>query len=156
MKDWQVPFHIIPARALSGRPRSVPVADLESRDWWAEFDLPDYEARLFLVAPLTLATSDHVLWGNEDTNRVDVWLHGGQPVRITAAVDVRKLDSKFGAMLLVFVKSAEAVLVRSDGLVVDATISAYSGALRNSDAWKYASDPAAWIAAQKAAGESLE
>ena len=49
----------------------------------------------------------------------------------------------------------DAVLVRDDGLVVEPNINAYSGALRSASAWKYANDPAAWIAAQKARGEDL-
>jgi hypothetical protein len=62
-----------------------------------------------------------------------------------ARVDVRRLDSKFGAALLQFVRTADAVLVRSDGLVVEPTIAAYAGALRNSAAWKFANDPAAQL-----------
>jgi hypothetical protein len=61
---------------------------------------------------------------------------------VTARVDVRRLDSKFGAMLLQFVRTANAVLVRSDGLVVEPLVGAFAAALRSSDAWRFANDPA--------------
>jgi hypothetical protein len=67
---------------------------------------------------------------------------------VTARVDVRRLDSKFGAALLLFVRAADALLVRRDGAVVESTINAYAGALRSSAAWRYASEPGASLAAQ--------
>jgi hypothetical protein len=40
------------------------------------------------------------------------------------------------------------VLVRKDGLVVEPQIASFAAALRGSKAWQYASDPAAFLAAQ--------
>ena len=65
-----------------------------------------------------------------------------------ARVDVRRLDSKFGAALIQFVRSAGAVLVRADGLVVEPVISEYVAALRSSDAWRFASDPMTFLRSQ--------
>ena len=65
---------------------------------------------------------------------------------MTACVDVRRLDARFGAMLLQFARIADAVLVRRDGLVVEPLVGAFGAALRSSDAWKYANDPAASFA----------
>ena len=76
--------------------------------------------------------------------------------KVMVRVDVRRLDPKFGAALLLFVRAANGVLVRRDGLVVEATINAYTGALRRSRAWRYASDPLAWLAAQAATGEDAD
>jgi hypothetical protein len=70
-----------------------------------------------------------------------------------ARVDVRRLDSKFGAALLDFVRKAGAVLVRSDGLVVEPIIAAYAAALRSSVAWRFANDPAAFWAAHSASDD---
>ena len=75
-------------------------------------------------------------WGEEDGNRVDVWSADGEVSTVTARVDVRRLDSKFGAALLAFVRAIGAVLIRQDGLVVQPTINAYSGALRSSTAMR--------------------
>ena len=60
--------------------------------------------------------------------------------------DVRRLDSKFGAALIEFVRKFGALLVRRDGLIVEPTIAAYAGALRSSNAWRFANDPAAFLA----------
>jgi hypothetical protein len=85
-------------------------------------------------------------WGSADSNRIDVWSDGGRVSSLMTRVDVRRLDSKFGAALLQFVRSIDAVLVRSDGLVVEPLIGAYAAALRTSEAWRFASDPASYLA----------
>ena len=81
--------------------------------------------------------------------------HHGRQISIpgarrTARVDVRRLDTKFGAMLLQFTRIAEAVLVRKDGLVVEPVVGAFGAALRTSPAWQYATDPAAYFASYSA------
>jgi hypothetical protein len=147
MAAWQVDFYIIPRRALLSR-GTLGSSDLAVTPWWANDTLrPDYQRQLSAVAPAGPSPSaDAQRWGSEDGNRIDVLSEGGRVSAMMARVDVRRLDSKFGAALLQFVRTAGAVLVRSDGLVVEPTIAAYAGALRNSDAWKFANDPAAHLA----------
>jgi hypothetical protein len=65
---------------------------------------------------------------------------------MTARVDVRRLDTRFSAMLLQFARVAGAVFVRRDGLVVEPLVGAFGAALRTSEAWRYAADPAAYFA----------
>ena len=146
MATWQVHFYIIPRRALLSR-GTLDSTDLAATRWWATDTLPtDYQSRLSAVASLGPSSSAEAqTWGSEDGNRVDVSSEGGRVTTIMARVDVRRLDSKFGAALLQFVRTAGAVLVRSDGLVVEPTIAAYAGALRNSAAWKLSNDPAAQL-----------
>jgi hypothetical protein len=146
MAPWQVDFYIIPRRALLSR-GTLDSSDLAATPWWATHVLPpDYQRRLGAVASVAPSSRANVqTWGSEDGNRVDVWSEDNRVSAIMARVDVRRLDSKFGAALLQFVRTADAVLVRSDGLVVEPTIAAYAGALRNSAAWKFANDPAAHV-----------
>jgi hypothetical protein len=47
---------------------------------------------------------------------------------MTARVDVRRLDTRFSAMLLQFTRVAGAVLVRRDGLVVEPLVGAFGAA----------------------------
>jgi hypothetical protein len=96
------------------------------------------------------------MWGDESGNRVDVWSVGSRVKRVIARVDVRRLDSKFGAALIAFARTANAVFVRGDGLVVEPTIAAYAGALRSSSAWRYASDPAAFLATHDVNDDSAD
>jgi len=147
MADWQVEFAIVPRRALAAKPR-VSLADVIDTDWWSAEHLPaGYSQQLAAVAPAgTSSASERQMWGDEEGNRVDVWSENGKPVRMTARVDVRRLDAKFGAMLLQFTRIADAVLMRRDGLVVEPLVGAFGAALRSSDAWKYASDPASHFA----------
>lgn len=150
MAVWQVDFYIVPQRALVAAPGRLTRAILDATDWWAGTPLPaDYRTRLAGVAAAASSGSVELeTWGTEDGNRVDVWSENGRVRSMVARVDVRRLDPKFGAALLLFVRTASAVLVRGDGLVTEPTINAYAGALRSSSAWRYASDPAAFLAAQ--------
>lgn len=147
MAVWQVEFAIVPRRALAAKPR-VALSQIVDADWWSAERLPaGYSNELAAVAaPGASSAIEHQMWGEENGNRVDVWSERGRPVRMTTRIDVRRLDARFGAMLLKFAKIADAVLVRRDGLVVEPLVGAFGGALRSSEAWKYASDPAAHIA----------
>ena len=144
MAAWQVEFYIIPRRALASH-GVLDSSDLAGTPWWTTHGLPaDYQKRLATVAPAGPSSSAELeTWGSPDGNRVDVWSADGRVSAMMARVDVRRLDSKFGAALIHFVRIAQAVLVRSDGLVVEPQIASYTAALRSSDAWRFASDPAA-------------
>lgn len=149
MAIWQVDFHIVPRRALATAPRPLTPAVLDDTDWWMSARFPvDYATRLAAVARAAPSWSpDLEIWGDEDGNRVDVWSIGGHVRSAVARVDVRRLDSKFGAALILLVRAADAVLVRRDGAVIEPTINAYAGALRGSAAWRHANDPATFLAA---------
>jgi hypothetical protein len=146
MAVWQVDFAIVPRRALATKPR-VPIPDLIEADWWGSEQLPSgYARHLGAIAPAGSSwTAEVQTWGAEGGNRVDVWFKNGKPVRMIARVDVRRLDAKFGAMLLQFARTAGAVLLRRDGLVVEPLVGAFGVALRTSAAWQYATDPAAFL-----------
>ena len=147
MAAWQVEFSIVPRRALAaaGAAALRPSADTE---WWAADALPaGYQGKLAAVAsPASSPSANVQSWGPEDGNRLDVWSIDGRATKVTARVDVRKLDARFGAMVLQFARTAGAVLVRSDGLVVEPVVGAFAAALRNSAAWRFANDPAAHFA----------
>ena len=147
MTVWQVEFAIVPRRALAANP-GVARPQLMETDWWSAEHLPSgYARQLAAVAPVgASSTTELQTWGEEDGNRVDLWSEGGKPARMIARVDVRRLDARFGAMLLQFVRIADAVLVRRDGLVIQPVVGAFGAALRSSAAWQYASDPAAYLA----------
>lgn len=147
MAVWQVEFAIVPRRALATTPRGS-IAHVFDTDWWSTERLPsEYTQQLAAIAPAgSPPTAERQSWGPEDGNRVDVWFENGKAARMTARVDVRRLDAKFGAMLLQFARIADAVLVRRDGLVVAPLVGAFGAALRTSDAWQFANDPAAHFA----------
>jgi hypothetical protein len=146
MAGWQVEFHVVPRQALPTTPRLIAAATLDA-DWWKGRPFPpDYRERLAAAAlPADSPGEGLERWGAEEGNRVDVQSERGRVGRVTARVDVRQLDPRFGAALLVFVRAASAVLVRGDGFVVEPTINAFSGALRSSSAWRFANDTATFL-----------
>ena len=149
MAIWQVEFAIVPRRALVVNPR-VPIEGILATDWWSAERLPaGFSQQLAAIAPAggSSSSSGHQTWGEADGNRVDVWFESGRATRMTAHVDVRRLDAKFGAMLIQFARVANAVFVRADGLVVEPLVGAFGAALRSSPAWKYVVDPATFLSA---------
>lgn len=158
MAIWQVPFHMVPRSALTTVSRPLSPQALEDHAWWLGASFPADYPRLIgaFLAPGVSADPDRETWGAEEGNRIDVWRAGGQVRAAIVYVDVRKLDSTFGAAVLIFLRAADAILIRRDGLIVEPTIAGYSAALRSSSAWQHASDPYTWIAAQKARGEDVE
>jgi hypothetical protein len=157
MAVWQVGFHLVPRRVVA-TPGGLTAEVLRDTDWWATVKFPaDYRARLASAAPPAPSTHPNLeTWGNEDGDRVDVWSAGGRVTRAMTHVDVRRLDSKFGAAIINLVRIAGAVLVRTDGLVVEPIISAYAGALRSADAWRFSSDPAAFLASHSMSDDENE
>ena len=147
MAVWQVEFAIVPRRALAANPR-VAVPQVLETDWWSSERLPPgYAHQLAAVAtPGSAPGAERQTWGDAEGNRVDVWFENGKPSRMSARVDVRRLDARFGAMLLQFARVAGAVLVREDGLIVEPNVGAFGAALRSSEAWRYATDTAAYFA----------
>ena len=145
MAQWQVTFQVAPHRAMAGAPRALTAEMVATTDWWGVGMVPpDLRDRLAAIArPAARSVAGVERWGTSDGNAVEVFSVGGRVSRITAHVDVRKLDSKFGAALLGFVRSAQSVLVRSDGWVAEPTVGAFSGALRGDPAWQFATGPAA-------------
>ena len=147
MAVWQVEFAIVPRRALAAK-HLVVLPQVMDADWWSTERLPaGYSQQLAAIAtPGSSRVAELQTWGEEDGNRVDVWSENGRATRMTARVDVRRLNARFGAMLLQFARVADAVLVRRDGLVVEPLVGAFGAALRTSEAWQYAADPAAFVA----------
>lgn len=158
MAAWQVDLHIVPRQALATVAHPLNAAIVDATDWWSsQRILADYGARLAAVAAPG-QSSDAALetWGEKEGNRVDVWSNGGRVARIIVRVDVRRLDARFGAAILGLVRAANAVMIRGDGLVLEPTIAAFAGALRGSAAWRFANDPAAFLAKHAALEEDAE
>ena len=148
MADWQVDFSIVPRRALASAGMAT-LPRTADANWWAIEALPsDYAGKLAVIAsPAASSNANVQTWGPEDGNRLEVSSVDGRATKVTARVDVRRLDAKFGAMILQFARTADAVFVRSDGLVVEPIVGAFAAALRSSAAWRFANDPAAHFAA---------
>jgi hypothetical protein len=152
MAAWQVDFYLVPRAAVGAVATILTPGELDSTGWWTVAAFPaDYQRRLDVVANRGQSWSAQVeTWGREDGNRIDVASEDGRVHSVIVRVDVRRLDSRFGAALIDFVRKLGALLVRRDGLIVEPTIAAYAGALRSSNAWRFANDPAAFLASRAA------
>jgi hypothetical protein len=141
MTPWLVEFHLVP------RPRSPQgntVARGQPGAWNAERPLPPDFARRITALGLPADESARGAtraWGRPDGNQIEIREDGAGQTTVRVAVDMRKLDPGFAAGLLGLVKASHGLLVRSDGLVIDGTVGAFSKALRSSPAWAHVDDP---------------
>lgn len=138
MHAWQVELHVVPRRAFGTAPAGLMPAALATTDWWDHQAFPADYRMLLDGAGRVVDSPDPTseAWGEVGGNEVHVTSAGGRVSRMTALADVRLLDARFGAALLMFARAADALLVRGDGLVIEPTIAAYAGALRSSAAWR--------------------
>ena len=145
MAVWQVDYHLMPRRALAARATSL--TEIREAEWWREATFPpDYRTRLAAAAPPQTAGAGREQWGVEDGNCIVVRSIEGQVTAVLVRVDVRRLDAKFGAALIAFLRAADAVLVRSDGLLVEPNIAAFGASLRGTPAWRFSQDPLGHLA----------
>ena len=140
MKPWLVEFELIPrprvARAGSDGTPSV--------RWGPRRPLPpDFARRAAALGLPPAGASEGAprVWGRRDSNHVELREAEGGTAAVRVAVDTRRLDPAFAAALLGLVKATNGVLVRSDGLMIDGTVGAFSKALRSSPAWVHVDDP---------------
>ena len=153
MKPWLVEFELIPrpqpARAGSAGARPV--------TWGPQRPLPpDFARRAAALGLPPASASDGAprVWGRSDSNHLELRESEGGAATVRVAVDTRTLDPAFAAALLGLVKATNAVLVRSDGLMIDATVGAFSKALRSSPAWAHVDDPTGLLTGRERSGES--
>lgn len=155
MAAWQTEFHVVPRRALAATPLSGAQA-LAGTRWWAGATLPaDYRERLDAAGPRAPAASPEVeAWGPDDGNRVEVRRDDdGHVASVRVRIDVRRLDAKFAAALIGFVRAADAVLVRADGYVTAATAGGLGLSLRGSAAWRFVQEPRARLERSRDGGD---
>ncbi len=142
MAPWQVIFQVVPHRTMAKAPRVLDAGIVASTSWWgAGAEARELRDRLTaLLGTPARMTPVVESWGNAEGNGVDLHLAGARVERVIARVDVRKLDPKFGAALLGFVRSMQSVLIRTDGWVAEPTVGAFSSALRGDPAWAHANE----------------
>lgn len=156
MAEWQVEFHLVPKRALSGSP-SLRAGLLDATDWWSSGALPpdfrerfaamggptgvDRSTALGMTAGYRGDSHDVESWGPEDGNRVEVRSQHGRVRSVRAWLDVRRPDAKFAAGLITFARVANAAIVRSDGTVIEPNAGGFGVALRSSPAWQFVKEP---------------
>ena len=143
-----VDFEIIPNMALRGG-SGVPDPDtLASTPWWQGVPLPtDFRSWLDAMGPKRDVPGSET-WGQPNGSRMEVRSSARGVATIRARVDVRRLDARFAAALLVLVRQLGATMVRRDGVVIEPTIGAFGAALRGTAAWRSSNDPVTWLASQ--------
>src|SRR3954470_19337137 len=101
MAAWQVEFYVVPRRAIAGAAQPLTRSVLAETRWWSASDLPeDYDRLLSAVGAASDAAPALAAWGPVDGNRVEVQLENGLARSMRVFVDVRRLDSKFGAAVI--------------------------------------------------------
>jgi len=119
MATWQCDFFLLPRRKIVKLFGTVPQeleADIFSNtDWWGDYQPPNgYEKMLSTFLAQQQSWDDDLrTWGNEDGNRIDVWLRRGLVQEILIRIDAREIDLRI-------IKNVNDLSVFCDGVVLSA------------------------------------
>jgi hypothetical protein len=151
MATWQFDLEVVPAARVLSQPRTsegyVDEHARESIDWWEGASLPpDYARRLGAMLPWSVpwAAGWHV-FGEEDSNRVDVIEEGGRIAEVRARIDARSMDLDVIDGIVQLVEEWDCVFLTSRGRVVEPSLDAVWIELELSPASSFVQDPAAFL-----------
>lgn len=118
MALWHVKFLILPQSVVGPAPEMSKKAFLkyvEIDTDFPPFELPEnFREQLGEVLPSGESWHEAMeLWGDKESNHVQVWQHKGKLAWIEVRVDVREIDNDFLTNLLALVASWGCVLVEA-------------------------------------------
>ena len=124
--------------------------------WQADFffkiaasDLPDdYRERLSSVLPIGHSWSDSIeLWGDSDSDRIDVSRAPGTAPEIFCRFDLREWKPELYGRFIECVRSIGGHLTTAEGEDVGLELGALESALRSSSAARFVADPETFLRA---------
>ncbi|WP_437895816.1 hypothetical protein [Sorangium sp. So ce124] len=121
---------------------------IESGSFWADSQPGEDIERtaLEILGKGASWSSDVDVWGDEDSTCLSMVRDGSRVVEVLLRVDLRNIQKPDLARLLDGFKRARVLLVDETAQLYEPTLPAVLQALQASTAWKYVTDPAAFIA----------
>lgn len=86
-----------------------------------------------------------LLWGREDSNYLRALVDGSRVREIETGIDARSVSLEYCRRLSDVLCDMGAVLVTAEGRIVEASLRSVAGALRRSAAWRFVTDPRAFL-----------
>lgn len=131
MAIWQAPFAIIPTGAFPA----------------------DYQSQLDQLLSRYVSWSSNIeAWGEEDGNRVEIYVEDGRPVEGSIRVDCRHNSESFVIGVITMIRDWGFMLESEQGLGIEPEIDTFARALEGSRAFRFIRDPEAYLRRLQIAG----
>lgn len=147
MAIWQCSFLLVPSTERDRDPRSLSER-IENGSFWADSQPgEDIERTALETLGKGASWSSNIdVWGDDDSTCVSMVRERNRVVEVLLRVDLRNIQKAALVRLLDGFKRARVLLVDEAAQLCEPTLSEVLQALRASTAWKYVTDPAAFIA----------
>lgn len=101
MALWQLKIEVAPSERVGGRSQ-IDRTEFAKAAWWSDRQPPaDFRERLASLLPPIKSWHEDLLWfGDEQGDRIDVWVEEGRVESISVRVDCRKANPHFVRNLL--------------------------------------------------------
>lgn len=139
MALWQFDLEFVARRKASGSRNAVEL----SIDADALQKAEDLIRRQ--LASATSWSPDLRVWGEEDGNRIDIYMNGKRCVGIALRVDLRTNPTAFCELVIAFAQMLDCSFVTTDGSLVPADMPSLRAAALRSNAWKFVWDPRGYL-----------
>jgi hypothetical protein len=147
MALWQLKIEIIPRERVKGRPQIEP-AQFDDALWWSDRQPPEaFRNELADLLPLTKSWHERLRWfGEENGDRIGVWLEQDRVESIEVRIDCRKANPPLIARLLSLAHRWDCSLVEKRYLkVLPLTAPEFVKAVADSPSCRFMEDPAHWL-----------
>lgn len=147
MALWQLGTEMIPIERVAGR-GWIEAEELEDAIWWSDRQPPeDYAVRLAALLPPTKSWNEKLLWfGDDQGDRIDVWVEGGRVESIGVRIDCREANVPFVEGLLRLAEEWSCNLVELRNLhVLPTEVRAFATAVSESTSCRWMEDPGVWL-----------
>jgi hypothetical protein len=147
MALWQLKIEVIPRERVQGRPQIEPAA-FDDALWWSDRQPPEtFRDELAEILPPTKSWHERLLWfGEENGDRIGVWLEQDRVESIEVRIDCRKANSPLIGRLLSLAHRWDCSLVEKRYLkVLPLTAPEFVNAVADSPSCRFMEDPAHWL-----------
>ena len=147
MALWQLKIEVIPSERVHGRSQ-IDAAEFDDALWWSDRQPPpDFRDRLASLLRPTKSWHERLLWfGDEQADRIDVWLEADRVESVGVRVDCREANAPFVRGLLKLAQDWSCSLVETRYLkVLPATLPEFVTAVAGSPSCRFMEDPAHWL-----------
>jgi hypothetical protein len=147
MALWQFDIEVIPTERVQSSAQ-VDAAEFDNALWWSDRQPPaDFREGLASLLPAVKSWDEGLLWyGDEQSDRIDVWMEGDRVESIGVRIDCRKANVPFVRGLLIMAQDWSCSLVEKRYLkVLPATLEAFVAAVADSPSCRFMEDPGYWL-----------
>jgi len=151
MATWQFTLHLIPRTSLAllfpaGIPDSLGPEIFVSTEWWTAPLWQDYESQISSFLKEGKSWSESIrMWGDEDSDRLNLIFDNGHIAEVEFRIDVGKLDLRFVENICTFAKLCDCLLLTEEFALIEPDVELLRHQIGNSNAWGFVSDPAEFL-----------